>query len=141
MERRRLIAVGFTIVLGAGLMAGFRSGTQAQEPRADRAEHEKRLTQRAALASEVELQSLEHHVNKALLREAMMKLGRSELELKIVSGLSRKEAEEAEKRLDVLRQYVEAKRRGLAERGVELHEKKLRLDDLKGRVETRGEAR
>jgi hypothetical protein len=77
---------------------------------------------RAALA----LLTLEYDVDKALLREALTKLGQVELERSLIP-IKGPAAEDDAQRLERLRAYVDARKHALLERGIALERKKQEL--------------
>jgi hypothetical protein len=85
---------------------------------------------RAALA----LLALEYDVDKALLREVLTKLGQVELERSLTPNKG-PGAEDAARFLDRLREYVEARKKALLERGIALELKKQELAELEKRGE------
>jgi hypothetical protein len=110
-------------------------GTAGQAATADNPPRDDRSTvaeRRAHLA----LLELEYDVDKALLREAMAKLGQVELQQTLypVKGDG---GEDAEKGLDRMRDYVDMRKNGLIKRGIELNLKKQELAEIEERIKER----
>ena len=79
------------------------------------------------------LLELEFDVDKALLREAMLKLGKVELE-RSSAPVNGDGAEAAAKGLERLQDYVEVKKAALVKRGIELNIKKQQLAETEERL-------
>jgi hypothetical protein len=88
---------------------------------------------RAALV----LFELEYDVDKALLRDALLKLGQAELQQTFIPAAG-EVAEDAAKRLDRLRAYAETRKRALLERGIALELKKQELAEIEKRLSKDG---
>jgi hypothetical protein len=88
---------------------------------------------RAALV----LLELEYEVDKALFREALMKLGQADLQ-ETLAPITGAGAEDSAKRLDRLRAYVENRKRALLERGIALELKKHELAESEKRLSKEG---
>ena len=72
-------------------------------------------------------------MDRALLREAMMKLGQVELE-RTSAPVKGDGAEAAAKGLERLQEYVEVKKVALVKRGIELNIKKQQLAETEQRL-------